>query len=84
MLVDNVHLAGFGSARESQVSHHAIDPAFVDAELRAAGLEIVERQDRIIVQSFPQWLIVAKRASATVPETTAAPPPRFLRPPLSR
>ena len=61
VLVDNVHLAGFGPARENQVSHHAIDPAFVDAELRAAGFEIADRQDGFIVQPFPQWLIVARR-----------------------
>jgi predicted methyltransferase len=61
VLVDNVHLAGHGPAREAQVGRHAIDPAFVDAELRVAGFEIVDRQDGFIVQPFPQWLIVARR-----------------------
>ena len=61
VLVDNVHLGGHGPQRENQVSHHAIDPSFVDAELRAAGFEVVDRQDGFIVQPFPQWLIVARR-----------------------
>jgi len=61
VLVDNLFLPGQGSSREEQARRHALDPAFVDAELRAAGFEIVERQDGFIVQPFAQWLIVAKR-----------------------
>ena len=61
VLVDNVHLGGHGPERANQVSHHAIDPAFVDAELRAAGFEVVDRQDGFIVQPFPQWLIIARK-----------------------
>ena len=57
------NVAGFGgfNTREEQASHHAIDPTFVEAELRAAGFEIEKRQDDFIVQPFPQWLIVARR-----------------------
>jgi len=62
VLVDNMHLPGQGAGRDEQVRRHAIDPAFVDAELRAAGFEIADRQDGFIVQPFPQWLIVARRA----------------------
>lgn len=61
VLVDNSNLPGHDAAREEQVRHHAIDPSFVDAELRAAGFEITDRQDRFIVTPFPQWLIVARR-----------------------
>jgi predicted methyltransferase len=61
VLVDNTNLAGHDSTRAGQVRRHAIDPAFVDAELRAAGFEIVDRQDGFIVQPFPQWLIIARR-----------------------
>jgi predicted methyltransferase len=62
VLVDNV-AGGFGGfvTREDQASHHAIDAKFVVDELRAAGFEIVKRQDDFIVQPFPQWLIVARR-----------------------
>jgi predicted methyltransferase len=61
VLVDNAAGRGFFKLRDEQASHHAIDPAFVDAELRAAGFEIVRRQDDFIVQPFQQWLIVARR-----------------------
>ena len=61
VLVDNKNLDGHESTREGQVRRHAIDPSFVDAELRAAGFEIGDRQDGFIVQPFPQWLIVARR-----------------------
>ena len=62
VLVDNV-AGGFGGfvTREDQASHHAIDPKFVIEELKAAGFEIVKRQDDFIVTPFPQWLIVARR-----------------------
>ena len=61
VLVDNASLPGHDATRDEQVRRHAIDPSFVDAELRAAGFEIADRQDRFIVQPFPQWLIVARR-----------------------
>ena len=47
--------------RDDQASHHAIDPKFVIEELKAAGFEIVKRQDDFIGQPFAQWLIVARR-----------------------
>ena len=64
VLVDNTNLAGHDSTREGQVRRHAIDPSFVDAELRAAGFEIADRQDGFIMQPFPQWLIVARRPAS--------------------
>ncbi len=62
VLVDNI-AGGFGGfvTREDQASHHAIDPKFVVDELRAAGFEVVKRQDDFIVKPFAQWLIVARR-----------------------
>lgn len=62
VLVDNMFLPGQGPSREEQARRHALNPAFVDAELRAAGFEIVDRQDGFIIQPFAQWLIVARRA----------------------
>jgi predicted methyltransferase len=62
VLVDNV-AGGFGGfvTREDQASHHAIDPRFVVDELKAAGFEVVTRQDDFIGQPFAQWMIVARR-----------------------
>ena len=64
VLVDNRNLDGHESTREGQVRRHAIDPSFVDAELRAAGFEIADRQDGFIMQPFPQWLMVARRPAS--------------------
>jgi predicted methyltransferase len=61
VLVDNGVPPGHAPTREEQVRRHGIDPEFVDAELRAAGFEIADRQDGFIVQPFSQWLIVARR-----------------------
>ena len=60
VLVDN---DGFGTEqpRDWQASHHGLDPRFVDQELRAAGFEIIDRQDKFIVQPYPQWLFIARR-----------------------
>ena len=62
VLVDN---DGFGDwnarPREWQVSHHAINPAIVEAEVKAAGFEITRREDFFIANPIEQWLIVAKK-----------------------
>ena len=60
VLVDN---DGFGTeqSRDWQASHHGLDPRFVDDELKAAGFEIVDRQDKFIVQPYPQWMFIARR-----------------------
>jgi predicted methyltransferase len=60
VLVDNAAGAGWFTERNDQASHHALDPKYVDAELRAAGFEIVKRRDDFIVQPYAQWLIVAR------------------------
>jgi len=60
VLVDNAARAGWFTERSDQSSHHALDPKYVDAELRAAGFEIVNRRDDFIVQPYAQWLIVAR------------------------
>lgn len=64
VLVDNGVPPGHAPTREEQVRRHGIDPSFVDAELRAAGFEIADRQDGFIVEPFPQWLIVARRPTS--------------------
>ena len=62
VLVDN---NGFGDwntrPREWQVSHHAINPAIVEAEVKAAGFTIVKRDDRFISGPVDQWMIVAEK-----------------------
>ena len=62
VLVDN---NGFGDwnarPREWQTSHHAINPAIVEAEVKAAGFTIVKRDDRFIGNPVDQWLIVAEK-----------------------
>lgn len=61
VLVDNAAGRGFFIERADQASHHAIDPKFVESEVRAAGFEIDRRQDDFIVSPFEQWLIVARK-----------------------
>ena len=62
VIVDNAPFRGWqDQSRTFQASHHAIDPAFVTAELRAAGFEIAQRNDAFIRQPVEQWLIVARR-----------------------
>lgn len=62
VLVDN---NGFGDwnakPREWQASHHAIDPAIVEREVKAAGFIIVKRDDRFIGNPVDQWLVVAEK-----------------------
>lgn len=74
VLVDNAARAGWFTERNDQASHHALDPKYVDAELRAAGFEIVKRRDDFIVEPYAQWLIVARPLSrsplsAVIPAT---------------
>lgn len=47
--------------RAEQASHHGLAPRHAVAELRAAGYEIVARDDAFIVQPQPQWMVVARR-----------------------
>jgi len=63
VLVDNAAMGGWFTERNDQASHHALNPKYVDAELRAAGFEIVERRDDFIVEPYAQWLIVARPAT---------------------
>jgi predicted methyltransferase len=63
VLVDNAAMADWFTERNDQASHHALNPKYVDAELRAAGFEIVERRDDFIVQPYAQWLIIARPAT---------------------
>jgi predicted methyltransferase len=61
VLVDNLAPPGWFSERNEQASHHAIAPKFVEAELVAAGFEMVDRNDEFIIRPYQQWLIVARR-----------------------
>jgi predicted methyltransferase len=62
VLVDNNPFDGWkAEAREFQTSHHAIDPAIVEREVRAAGFEIARRDDAFIATPVSQWLVVARR-----------------------
>ena len=55
--------AGWFTERSDQASHHALDPKYVDAELRASGFEIVKRRNDSIVQPYAQWLVIVARPS---------------------
>lgn len=46
-------------SRDAQIKEHRIAPDLVDAELREAGFEILERQDPFTAGGF--WLIRARR-----------------------
>jgi predicted methyltransferase len=72
VLVDNAAMAGWFTERSDQASHHALDPKYVDAELCAAGFEIVDRRDNFIVQPYAQWLIVARPVARSEDSRTAA------------
>lgn len=69
VLVDN---NGFGDwnarPREWQTSHHAINPAIVEAEVKAAGFTISKRDDQFIGNPVDQWLIVAEKKSEAPPQ----------------
>ena len=60
VLVDNSALNA-DEPRQAQVSRHGITPALVEAEVREAGFEIVERTDDFIVKPYPIWMLVARR-----------------------
>jgi len=63
VLVDNNPFDGWkAERREFQTSHHAIDPAIVEREVRAAGFDIVRRDDAFITAPVSQWLVVARRS----------------------
>lgn len=50
--------------RETEPRHHHVAPAFVEAEVRGGGFEIVKRDDRFIDQPGDEhvwWLMVARK-----------------------
>jgi len=62
VLVDNNPFDEWRSeTRGFQASHHALDPAIVEREVRAAGFEIVRRDNNFITTPISQWLVVARR-----------------------
>jgi len=60
-----IHDNNRGLTREQQVKEHEIAPELVEAELREAGFEVLERQDPFMSFSRPPsggfWLIRARR-----------------------
>jgi len=65
VMVDNSPFRAWTTlGRQYQAQHHSIDVAFVEAELRAAGFEIVRRDDEFITDPVSQWLIVAQRPAS--------------------
>ena len=62
VIVDNAPFRGWrDQSRRFEASHHALDPRFAAAELRAAGFEITKQDDGFITSPVEQWLIVARR-----------------------
>jgi hypothetical protein len=64
LIVEPLHDSSLGLSREQQVAKHDIEPGIVDGELRAAGFDIVERDDGFIkFTGVPGgfWLILARR-----------------------
>jgi predicted methyltransferase len=64
VVVEPMHLSSVGLTRQEQVAQHDIAADIVEGELRAASLEVVERDDKFITfTAVPGglWLIVARR-----------------------
>lgn len=63
-----IHDNNRDKTRELQVKEHEIAPEFVEAELREAGFEILERQEAFIAFTRPPpggfWMIRARRPAA--------------------
>ena len=70
IVIEAMHDNLLDKPREQQVKEHVIAPGIVEAELREAGFEIVDRDDaftrfpkeRTIVGGF--WMIRARRPTA--------------------
>jgi predicted methyltransferase len=64
VIVEPMHLSSVGLTRQEQVAQHDIAADIVENELGAAGLEVVERDDKFITfTAVPGgfWLILARR-----------------------
>jgi arsenite methyltransferase len=62
VLVDNNGFDDWNAKpREWQASHHAMDPAIVEAEVKAAGFTVIKRENRFIANPVDQWLIIAEK-----------------------
>jgi len=64
VVVEPMHDSSRGLPRDQQVAKHDIEPGIVEGELKAAGFDIVERDDdfiRFTVVPGGFWLIVARR-----------------------
>lgn len=72
VVIEAMHDNLLDKPREQQVKEHVIAPGIVDAELREAGFEIVDRDD--VFTRFPKerttvggyWMIRARRPMASV------------------
>ena len=64
LIVEPLHDTSLGLPREQQVAKHDIEPGIVEGELKAAGFDVVERDDSFIkFTGVPGgfWLILARR-----------------------
>src|SRR5688572_27963522 len=71
IVIESMHDNLLDKSREQQVKEHVIAPGIVEAELREAGFEIIDRDDaftrftgRTTVGGF--WMIRARRPSADI------------------
>jgi SAM-dependent methyltransferase len=56
--------SGNGDAREVEVRHHDLPPSLAESDLRQSGFEVVNREDRFIIDGpddLVWWLIVARK-----------------------
>src|SRR5437870_3792872 len=63
LVVEPLHDASRGLSRDQQVAKHDIEPDIVNGELRAAGFDVVERDDNFIkFTGVPGgfWMILAR------------------------
>ena len=66
IVVEPIHDSSRGKTRDEQVAKHDIEADIVDAELRAAGFEVVERDNHFVAFTDVAggfWLIVARPSS---------------------
>jgi len=69
VIVDQIEASRRDADRARQTARHEIGPGFVQADLEAAGFEVVATHDPFIERGGGDlwWLIVARRPSAMVP-----------------
>jgi len=66
VIVDSTPRAAMqSSSREEQSRRHQLAADFVESDLRAAGFEIVERNNKFVSQENggSRWMIVARKTN---------------------